>query len=153
MKTVRSTPNEHHYMKKSAAIHTSFVFFFLSSLSTGCSFTAYNNPVTNLTYYATEDVKTQSPPSFPGGHKKLEEFIRKEIKNSPERVKIGRKVHITAKIDEKGKVLEMKPAHHADPALEKELKRIASLMPLWQIATVNGKEVLADYTFILKRNP
>jgi hypothetical protein len=97
-------------------------------------------------------VKTQSPPSFPGGHHKLEEFIRSEVENSPNQIRLGRKVYITAKIDEKGKVIDLKPTYNADPPLEKELKRIASLMPDWQAATVNGKGVVTDYTFLLKRN-
>ena len=116
------------------------------------SLSAQNNPVTELTYYATEDVKTQNPPSFPGGHEELEEFIRNEVENSPNEIKLGRKVYITAKIDESGKVIELKPAFNADPPLEKELKRIASLMPVWQAGTVNGKGVRTDYTFVLKRN-
>lgn len=126
------------------------VVFSLISLSTSCSFTAYNNPVTGLTYYATEDVKTQSPPSFPGGHSKLEEFIRTQVKNSPDGVKLGRKVSLTAKIDEKGKVIELKSTTNTDPALAKELNRIASLMPSWQAGNVNGKGVLTDYTFLMK---
>jgi hypothetical protein len=145
-------------MNKLATIQPSrlsgiFTLFTLISLLTSCSFTNYKNPVTELTYYATENVKTQSPPSFPGGHEKLEEFIRTDIENSPDGVKLGRKVYITAKIDEKGKVLELKPAYNADPPLEKELKRIASKMPTWQAGIVNGKGVLTDYTFLLKRNP
>jgi hypothetical protein len=112
---------------------------------------AQNNPVTELTYYATEDVKTQSPPDFPGGHEALEAFIRKELANSPDKIKLSRRVYITIKIDEQGKVTELKPAYNANPSLEKELKRIALLMPAWQAGTVNGKGVITDYTFMLKR--
>ena len=142
-------------MKKIAIIQRKhlpgvFALFSLLSVFAGCSFTAYNNPVTNLTYYATEEVKTQSPPSFPGGHEKLEEFIRTEVKNATDRVKLGRKVHILAKIDEKGNVLELKPATTTNAVLAKELNRIASLMPTWQPGTVNGKGVVTDYTFLLK---
>jgi hypothetical protein len=142
-------------MKKSTIIQPSrlsgiFALSTLISLLTSCSFTNYKNPVTELTYYATEDVKTQSPPSFPGGHEKLEEFIKTEVKDSPDGVKLGRKVYIMAKIDEKGKVLELKPVNNADIPLEKELMRIAPLMPTWQAGRVNGKGVLTDYTFLLK---
>jgi hypothetical protein len=142
-------------MKKLTIIQLSrlsgiFALFTLISLLTSCSFTNYKNPVTELTYYATEDVKTQRPPSFPGGHDKLEEFIKTEVKDSPDGVKIGRKVYIMAKIDEKGKVLELRPINNDDMPLEKELKRIASLMPAWQAGMVNGKGVLTDYTFLLK---
>jgi hypothetical protein len=144
-------------MKKIATIQPSrlsgiFTFFTLISVFTSCSFTNYTNPVTGLTYYATEDVKTQSPPSFPGGHQKLEEFIKTEIKNLPDGIKLGRQVRIRAKIDEMGKVVELKPAYNADPPLEKELTRIAALMPTWQAGVVNGKGVTTDYTFLLKRN-
>ncbi len=121
------------------------------SLLANCSCTAYKNPVTDLTYYATEDVKTQSPPQFPGGHGKLEDFIRHEVENSPNKIKLSRKTYIRAKIDEMGKVIELKPTHNTDSLLEKELNRIASLMPSWQAGKVNGKGVLTAYTFILKR--
>ncbi len=142
-------------MKKLTIIQPSrlsgiFALFTLISLLTSCSFTNYNNPVTELTYYATEGVKTQSPPSFPGGHEKLEEFIRTKVETSPNRVKLGRKVYIMAKIDEEGKVLELKQVNNGDIPLEKELKRIASLMPSWKAGMVNGKGVLTDYTFLLK---
>jgi hypothetical protein len=144
-------------MKKLATIQPShlsgiFALFTLTSLLTSCSFTNYKNPVTELTYYATENVKTQSPPSFPGGHEKLEEFIKTEVENSPDGIKLGRQVRIMAKIDEIGKVVELKPAYNADPPLEKELTRIAALMPTWQAGMVNGKGVTTDYVFLLKRN-
>jgi hypothetical protein len=126
------------------------LYAFIGLLTLVDSF-AQDNPVTELTYYATEDVKTQSPPAFPGGHKALETFIRNELTSSPDKVKLGRKEYITVKIDEQGKVTELKSAYNADPALEKELKRIASLMPAWQAGTVNGKGVMTDYTFLLKR--
>ena len=113
---------------------------------------AQENPVKNLTYYATEAVKTQSPPTFPGGHAKLEDFIRTGVENSPNEIRLGRKVAITAKIDELGKVIELKPADNADPQLQKELTRIASLMPAWQPGIVNGKGVITDYTFVLRRD-
>ncbi|MBD0257679.1 MAG: hypothetical protein ICV83_18355 [Cytophagales bacterium] len=127
------------------------MFFALNAFTTTASF-AQDNPVKNLTYYATEAVKTQSPPSFPGGHEKLEAFIRTQVEDSPDEVRLGRKVSITVKIDESGKVAELKPADNADPQLEKELARIAALMPQWQPGIVNGKGVVTDYTFVLRRN-
>jgi hypothetical protein len=136
-------------MKKQAIIVPHLLFALMGLLTKGTLF-AQNNPVTELTYYATEDVKTQSPPSFPGGHRKLEEFIRNEIEKSPDKIKLGRKVYITAKIDENGKILELKPANNTDPPLEKELKRMASLMPVWTAGKVNGKGIITDYTFVLK---
>jgi hypothetical protein len=108
--------------------------------------------VKELTYYATEEVKTQSPPSFPGGHAKLKDFIRNEVEKSPNKIRLGRKTTITAKIDEAGKVFVLKPAYNADPPLEKELKRIALLMPTWRAGMVNGKGVVTDYTFVMKRD-
>lgn len=110
----------------------------------------YENPVRELTYYATEDVKTQSPPSFPGGYSKLVEFIRSEARNSPDKIVLGRKVLICAQIDETGKVTGLKPAYNANLLLAEELKRIALLMPTWQPGIVNRKGVITDYTFELK---
>ncbi len=127
------------------------LLFALNAFPTTASF-AQDNPVKNLTYYATEAVKTQSPPSFPGGHEKLEAFIRTQAEESPDGVRLGRKVTITAKIDASGKVVELKPAENADPQLQKELARIAALMPQWQPGIVNGKGVVTDYTFVLRRN-
>jgi hypothetical protein len=129
-----------------------YALFMLMGLLTNVSLFAQGNPVKELTYYATEDVKTQSPPSFPGGHDKLEEFVRTQVENTPDGIKLRRKVYITAKINESGKVIELKSAYNADPSLERELKRIVPLMPAWQAGKVNGKGVLSDYTFLLERN-
>ena len=127
------------------------VFFALNAFTAIASL-AQDNPVKNLTYYATEAVKTQSPPAFPGGHEKLEAFIRDQVEDSPDEIRLGRKVALTVKIDEAGKVVALKPAGNADPQLEKELARIAALMPKWQPGLVNGKGVVTDYTFDLRRN-
>ena len=113
---------------------------------------AQQNEIKELTYYAKEDVKTQSPPSFPGGHAELKKFIKTELQNSPDKIKLPRKIYLTAQIDEAGKVVKLKTAYNADPILERELKRIASLMPTWEAGKVNEKGVVTDYTFLLKRN-
>ncbi len=123
----------------------------LNAFTATASF-AQENPVTALTYYATEAVKTQSPPAFPGGHKKLEAFIRTQVEDSPDEIRLGRKVSITAKINESGKVVELKPTDNANPQLQKELTRIAARMPQWQPGIVNGKGVVTDYTFVLRGN-
>ncbi len=127
------------------------MLFALNALTTATSF-GQDNPVKELTYYATEDVKTQRPPSFPGGHEKLEEFIRTQVEESPNEIRLGRKVSLTVKIDEAGKVVALKPTGNADPQLEKELARIVTLMPKWQPGIINGKGVVTDYTFVLRRN-
>lgn len=121
----------------------------LNAFTTTASF-AQDNPVTALTYYATEAVKTQSPPSFPGGHEKLEAFIRAQVEDSPDEIRLGRKVSITAKINASGKVVELKPTDNGDPQLQKELTRMAARMPKWQPGIVNGKGVVTDYTFVLR---
>jgi hypothetical protein len=113
---------------------------------------AQKDQLKELTYYAKEDVKTQSPPSFPGGHSALTKFIKTELLNSSDLVKLPRKVYITAQIDETGNIVNLKPAYNADPALEKELKKITSSMPKWEAGKINGKGVVTDYTFLLKRN-
>lgn len=128
------------------------LLFALNGFTTA-SFAQHNdNPVKELTYYATEAIKTQSPPAFPGGHEELEAFIRDQVEDSPDEIRLGRKVAITVKIDEAGKVVELKPAGNADPQLRKELARIAALMPKWQPGLINGKGVVTDYTFDLRRN-
>jgi hypothetical protein len=127
------------------------MFFALNAFTTAVSL-AQDNPVKDLTYYATEAVKTQSPPAFPGGHEKLEAFIRTQVEDSPDEIRLGCKVTITVKIDESGKVVALKPAGNADPQLQKELTRIAALMPKWQPGIINGKGVVTDYTFDLRRN-
>lgn len=128
------------------------VFLFLLMFIHASSCVKHVNPIRELTYYATENVKAQSPRAFPGGHHELVEFIKNELRNSPDKVMLGRKVLITAQINETGKVIELKPTHNSDPALEKELKRIALMMPSWQAGIVNGKGVATDYTFEVKRN-
>ncbi len=56
-----------------------FALSSLLSLLVVANLVAQHKPVKELTYYATENVKMQSPPSFPGGHEKLEAFIRNEL--------------------------------------------------------------------------
>lgn len=128
-----------------------FSLLFMMMLIASSKTFAQQNEVKELTYYAKEDVKTQSPPSFPGGHSELKKFIKTQLLYSPDKIKLAHKIFVTAQIDETGKVVTLKPAYNADPTLEKELKKVASLMPKWEAGKVNGKGVVTDYTFLLKR--
>ena len=96
-------------------------------------------------------IKTQSPPSFPGGEDKLNAFILNQIEEAENPIKIGRKTWLTATLDGTGKVIELVPTYEADPTLKKEIARVSTSMPRWNPGTINGQGVETKFQFLLRR--
>ena len=107
--------------------------------------------ITYNTYGPLPTIKTQSPPSFPGGEDKLNAFVLHQIEEAETPIKIGRKTWLTATLDETGKVIELVPTYDSDPALKKEVARVGTSMPRWNPGTINDKRIETKFQFLLRR--
>ena len=107
--------------------------------------------ITYNTYGPLPTIKTQDPPSFPGGEAKLNAFVLNQIQEAETPIKIGRKTWLTATLDETGKVTELVPTYDSDPTLKKEVARVGSSMPRWNPGTINGKGVETKFQFLVRR--
>lgn len=107
--------------------------------------------ITYNTYGPLPTLKTQSPPSFPGGEDKLNAYVLNRIEDAETPIKLARKTWLTATVDETGKVTELVPTYDADPTLKKEVARMGSSMPRWNPGTINGKGVETKFQFLLRR--
>ena len=116
-----------------------------SGLNSGKPIITYN------TYGPLPSIKTQTPPSFPGGEDKLNTFVLDQIEQAGNPFKVGRKTWLTASLDGTGKVIELVPADNADPTAKKVLARIGASMPRWNPGTINGKGVETKFQFLLRR--
>ena len=107
--------------------------------------------ITYNTYGPLPTIKTQTPPSFPGGEDKLNAFVLSQIEEAETPIKIGRKTWLTATLDGTGKVTELVPAYDSDPTLKKEVARVGTSMPRWNPGTINGQGVETKFQFLLRR--
>ncbi|UFH57679.1 hypothetical protein [Spirosoma sp. KNUC1025] len=107
--------------------------------------------ITYNTYGPLPIIKTQTPPSFPGGEDKLNAFVLDQIEEAENPIKIGRKTWLTATLDGTGKVTGLVPSYDADPTLKKEVARVGSSMPRWNPGTINGQGVETKFQFLLRR--
>jgi hypothetical protein len=107
--------------------------------------------ITYNTYGPLPIIKTQSPPSFPGGEDKLNAFVLHQIEEAETPIKIGRKTWLTTTLDETGKVIELVPTYDADPTLKKEVAQVGSSMPRWNPGTINCKGVETKFQFLVRR--
>ncbi|GAB4044678.1 hypothetical protein [Spirosoma jeollabukense] len=112
---------------------------------------AGNPIITYNTYGPLPTLKTQSPPSFPGGEDKLNAYVLHQIEEAETPIKIARKTWLTATLDETGKVTQLVPTYDADPTLKKEIARVCSSMPRWNPGTINGKGVETKSQFLVRR--
>lgn len=128
-------------------------FLSLIGLSDANSQSGLNGGKPIITFNTTGPIviKTQTPPSFPGGEDKLNAFVLNQIEEAENPVKLGRKVWLTASLDGTGKIIELVPAYDADPTLRKEIARVGSAMPRWNPGTINGQGVETNYQFLLRR--
>ena len=87
-------------------------------------------------------------PQFPGGEKKLMNYIAKNLKYPVEAQKKGiqGKVIVQFIVTKSGKVENAKVIREIDPALEKEALRVVNSMPDWIPGTQNGEKVSVYYT-------
>ena len=106
-----------------------------------------------ITYNTTGpiSIKTQAPPSFPGGEDKLNLFVLTQLQEAEKPIKIDRKTWLTATLDGTGKVTELMPTYDADPALKKEIARVGTSMPHWNPGMINDQGVETKFQFLLRR--
>jgi hypothetical protein len=110
------------------------------------------NPIiTYNTYGPLPTIKTQTPPSFPGGEDKLIAFVLAKIEEAENPIKLERKTWLTATLDGTGKVLELVPTYDADPTLKREVARVGTTMPRWNPGTINGQGIETKFQFLLRR--
>ena len=108
-------------------------------------------PIVTFDYTDPAPIKTQSPPTFPGGEGKLAEFILRSVKETKNPIKLGRKTWLTANLDREGKVVSLLPTYDSDPSLKREMERVGALMPRWNPGKVNEKGVDTQFQFLLRR--
>ncbi|QDK80763.1 hypothetical protein EXU85_19990 [Spirosoma sp. KCTC 42546] len=134
-----------------------FIFLAILFLSaTGpdlCAQSGINGGKPLITFNTTGPVsiKTQSPPSFPGGEDKLNAYVLTQLEEAESSIKIGRKTWLTATLDGTGKVIELIPTYDADPTLKKEAARVGASMPRWTPGTINDQGVETKFQFLLRR--
>ena len=107
--------------------------------------------ITYNTYGPLPTIKTQTPPSFPGGENKLNAFVLNQFEEAETPIKIGRKFWLTATLDGTGKVTELVPAYDSDPTLKKEVARVGASMPRWNPGIINGQGVETKFQFLLRQ--
>ncbi len=107
-------------------------------------------PIITFNTTGPVSIKTQTPPAFPGGEDKLYAFILNQIEEAENPVKLGRKVWLTASLDESGKIIELVPSFDSDPTLKKKIARVGSSMPRWNPGTINGQGVETKFQFLLQ---
>ena len=107
--------------------------------------------ITFNTYGPLPAIKTQFPPSFPGGENKLNTFVLDQIEEAETPIKLGLKTWLTATLDGTGKVIELVPTYDADPTVKKEVARVGTSMPRWNPGMINGQGVETKFQFLLRR--
>ena len=98
-------------------------------------------------------------PSFPGGQKKLERFIRKNLRypQGAEFRNVSGRVFVSFWVDVDGSLTVDRCNGSKDPSLRKEAVRLIGKMPKWEPATLDGAPVKVLVTlpinFILPPRP
>lgn len=91
----------------------------------------------------------ETPAQFPGGGKKLMEFIASNLK-LPESMNDGPDVHgrviVSFTVQEDGSIDDVRVIRSVYPDLDEEAVRVVKLLPNFIPATVNGKPVKSKYT-------
>ncbi len=108
-------------------------------------------PIITYNTFGPVSIQTQSPPSFPGGEDELEVFVLKSAEEAKNSIRLPRKMWLTATIDKDGKVTSLTPTYDADPALKREMERIAERMPRWNPGLINSKGVETQFQFLVRR--
>ena len=98
----------------------------------------------------------ESMPSFPGGQKKLFEYLGKNVKYPPAAKAngISGRVFVNFTVGKDGKIRDVKILRGVSPLLDKEAIRVVKAMPAWTPGKQRGKAVSVSYNlpinFILK---
>jgi protein TonB len=98
----------------------------------------------------------ENMPEFPGGQKKLFEYLGKNIKFPPAAKAngISGKVYVNFTVNKDGKISNVKVLRGVHDLLDKEAIRVVKAMPKWKPGKQRGKAVKVSYNlpinFILK---
>lgn len=124
-----------------------------------------NNPVgvalslpVNFKFYENSftkdfiDIVDEKMPSFPGGEKKLMEYIEKNLKapQHKENKRINRIVYATFVVDTSGSIKNAKITRGLDEECDREVLRVINSMPKWEPGTQNGVKVQVEYNLPFK---
>ena len=113
-------------------------------------------PVTNE-IKATEDLssgreevpvyKVEKKAQFPGGTKKLIEYLRNNLKYPEAAVDVGIEgtVLVSFVVKKDGSIDDVKAVRSVDPLLDEEAIRVVKSMPKWVPAQLNGKDVSSQF--------
>ncbi|MBN4061938.1 energy transducer TonB [Bacteroidales bacterium AH-315-I05] len=104
---------------------------------------AANHQIRKTNYRHTQVLSPDELPSFQGGQKALEKFIRKHLKY-PSRAKemgISGTVYVNFVVDVDGGIKNVKIATAIFPDLDEEAIRIMNLMPKWKPGKRQNKKV------------
>ena len=93
------------------------------------------------------DIAEQMP-SFPGGDRKLMEYLESSIQYPPECKEscIQGRVIVTFVVERDGSISQAKVAKSLDPLLDAEALRVVNAMPKWIPGRQNGVTVAVKYT-------
>ncbi len=93
------------------------------------------------------DIAEQMP-SFPGGDRKLMEYLESNIQYPPECEEscIQGRVIVTFVVERDGSISQAKVAKSLDPLLDAEALRVVNVMPKWIPGRQNGVTVAVKYT-------
>ncbi len=98
----------------------------------------------------------ENMPEFPGGQKKLFEYLGKSIKFPPAAKAngISGKVYVNFTVNKNGKISDVKVLRGVHELLDKEAIRVVKAMPAWKPGKQRGKAVRVSYNlpinFVLK---
>lgn len=113
-------------------------------------------PVTNE-IRATEDLssgreevpvyKVEKKAQFPGGTKKLIEYLRNNLKYPEASIDVGVEgtVLVSFVVRKDGSIDDVKAVRSVDPLLDEEAIRVVKSMPKWVPAQLNGKDVSSQF--------
>ena len=89
----------------------------------------------------------ESMPQFPGGNKKMFEYLSKSIKFPPAAKANGiqGKVYVNFTVGKDGKIRDIKILRGVHDLLDKEAIRVVKAMPKWKAGKQRGKPVSVSY--------
>ena len=124
-----------------------FLLLILPVLLLFCSVSAFSLPdKKKKSKSKSKDVIVM--PQFPGGHKKMLDFLLVETKypyEAYEREEVG-EVIVSFRVEKDGYISMAKVLRGVSPSLDKEAVRVVRSMPNWVPGTKNGVPVPAELT-------
>lgn len=90
----------------------------------------------------------ETEPEFPGGIKKLVQFINENLEYPQIDIDQGYqgRVYLTFIVEEDGSITNTEVKRGISTTLDKEAKRLVALMPKWTPATLHGKPCRSKYS-------